>query len=111
MNEDDSRRRRAPGLFIPFVLLAVAVLFIMLWLNLSVFSQRSGFQGAKAQLAEAIEKRAPQVTQAAEFKNRLEALAIELLELARTDPTAEAIVKKNGIERALPAQAAGGGEK
>ena len=108
---NDSSRRRTPNLFIPFGLLAVSVLFTMVWLNLSVFSQRSGFQAAKAQLAEAIEKRAPQVTQAAEFKNRLEALAIELLELAKTDQTAEAIVKKHGIERALPAQAAGGGEK
>ena len=105
---DDSPRRRTPNLFIPFILLAAAMLFTLSWLNLSVFSQRSGFQGAKAQLAEAIEKRAPQVTQAAEFKNRLEALAIELLELAKTDQTAEVIVKKHGIERALPAPAASG---
>ena len=104
---DDYQRRRTPGLFIPFILLAAAVLFSLLWQILTIQSQYAGSKAMKAQLADAIQKRAPQVAQAVEIKNRLEALAIDLLQLAKTDPTAQAIVKRHGIERALPASVTG----
>ena len=61
-----------------------------------------------AQVADAIQKREPQVAQSIEVKNRLEALAIDLLELSKTDEKALAIVRKYDIQRALPAAAEAG---
>ena len=107
---DDSPRRRTAGIFIPFVLLSASVLFSLLWQIMSVQSQRTASNTTKAQLADAIKKREPQVAQAVEIKNRLEALAIDLLELSKTDPTAQAIVKKFDIQRALPAAGAEAGK-
>lgn len=106
MTDDHSAPRATPGLFIPFVLLAVGLIFSLLWQIAGIQAQRSAFVATKAQLADAIQKREPQVAQAIEIKNRLEALAIDLLELSKTDQTAQTIVKKHGIERALPAAAA-----
>ena len=90
---------RTPPLLIPFLLLGVSVLFSLLWQIVSLQAQRSTFQTTKAQLAAAIQKREPQVAQAVEIKARFEALANDLLALARTDPNAAAIVKKYEIRR------------
>ena len=61
------------------------------------------FKSTKVQLAEAIKQREPQVAQATEIKSGLEALANDLLELAKTNPAAAAIVKKYDIQRNLSA--------
>lgn len=94
---------RTPPLFIPFILLAVGLLLSLVWQIANVQAQRSTFQTTKAQLTEAIEKREPQGAQAIEIKARFEALAIDLLELANTNPNAKAIVQKYEIERNLSA--------
>ena len=107
--ESDAPRTRTSPLFIPFILLAVSVLFSLLWQIASVWAQRSTFLTTKTQLAEAIQKREPQAAQAAEIKTRLEALANDLLDLAKTNSNAEAIVKKFEIQRNLSAAGAAGG--
>lgn len=108
MNDAEHPSRPGPGLFIPFVLLAASVLVYLVCQVANVQGQRTAVKAAKAQLADAIQKREPQVAQSIELKNRLEALAIDLLELSKTDEKALAIVRKYEIQRALPAAAAAG---
>ena len=109
MDDNDSQRLRSAQLLLPFILLAVGVLFSLLWQITALQAQRSAFKTTKAQLAETIQKREPQVVQATEIKNRLEALANDLLDLANTNATAEAIVKKYDIQRNLNAAKAAPG--
>lgn len=108
MNDGDTSNAPARGLFCPFVILAASVMAYLVCQISNVQTQRSGSQANKAKLAEAIQKREPQVTQSIEIKTRLEALAIDLLELSKTDEKAMAIVKKYDIQRALPAAAEAG---
>ena len=103
MDDNDSQRLRSAQLLLPFILLAVGVLFSLLWQITALQAQRSAFKTTKAQLAETIQKREPQAVQATEIKNRLEALANDLLDLANTNATAEAIVKKYDIQKNLNA--------
>lgn len=106
MSDGDPHPSPAPGLFVPFVILAASILTYLVWQVSNVQAQRSGLQVNKSKLAEAIQQREPQVAQSVELKTRLEALAIDLLELAKTDEKAMVIVKKFDIQRALPAAAA-----
>ena len=106
MNDGDFPDTPVRSLFLPFVLLAASLLFFLIWQIANVQTQRSGIKAAKTKLAEAIQQREPQVTQSNEIKTRLESLAIDLLELSKTDEKAMAIVKKYEIARALPAAAA-----
>ena len=108
MNDSDPSGAPARGLFIPFLLLAASVLLLIVWQIASVASQRSGLKTAQAQLADAIQKREPQVAQSIEIKNRLQALSVDLLELSKTNERALAIVKKYQIDQALPAAAEAG---
>ena len=103
MDDNDSQRLRSAQLLLPFILLAVGVLFSLLWQITALQSQRNAFKATKAQLVETIQKREPQAAQATEIKNRLEALANDLLDLANTNATAEAIVKKYDIQKNLNA--------
>lgn len=108
MTNDDQPGLPARGLFIPFILLAASVLMLLVWQIANVTTQRSGLKATKAQLAEAIQKREPQVAQSIEIRNRLQALSADLFELSKTDERALAIVKKYHIEQALPAAAEAG---
>ena len=101
MQDDDPSDTAARSLFLPFVLLAASLLLFLVWQIYNVQTQRAGFETTKTKLAEAIQQREPQVTQAVEIKARLEALAIDLLELSKTDEKAMGIVKKYDIQRAL----------
>lgn len=101
MDYPDSPRSRTSPLLVPFILLSVGVLFSLIWQIATLQAQRSTFKSTKVQLAEAIKQREPQVAQATEIKSRLEALANDLLELAKTNPAAAAIVKKYDIQRNL----------
>ncbi len=104
MQDDyDTPRAENRSLFIPFILLAVSLLLFLIWQIGSVQSQRAGFKTTKAQLAEAIQKREPQAAQATEIKARLEGFANDLLEIAKTDQNAAAVVKKYDIQRNLTA--------
>ena len=103
MDDNDSPRLRSAQLLLPFILLAVGVLFSLLWQITALQSQRNAFKATKAQLVETIQKREPQVAQAAEITSRLEAFGKDLLDLASTNATAEAIVKKYDIQKNLNA--------
>ena len=106
MDDSDSPRRRSSPLFLPFILLALGVLFSLVWQIFTLQAQRTSFKTTRVQLAEAVQKREPQVVQATEIKTRLEALASDLIELAKTNPNAAALVKKYDIQRNLAAAGA-----
>ncbi len=110
MNDNAPSSGPTPGLFIPFIILAASVLVFLVWQISNVQSQRTSLAKAKAEVAEAIQKREPQVAQAIEMKTRFEALGMDLLELSKTDEKAMAIVKKYNIQRALPPTDAGAGK-
>ena len=99
MDDTDSRPHRVSSLTLPFILLATGVLFSLVWQIASIQAQRGTFQTTKVQLVEAIQKREPQIAQATEIRSRFEALANDLLELAKTNANAAAIVKKYNIQR------------
>ena len=107
MNEGEHSSVPVRSLFIPFVLLAASVMLFLVWQVANVAAQRSGVKAAKTQLAEAIQKREPQVAQSIEIKTRFEALTIDLLELSKTNEKALAIVKKYNVQQALSAAGAG----
>lgn len=105
---EDAPGAQSSPLFLPFMLLGASVLFSLIWQIANVQAQRSTIKTTKVQLGDAIVKCGPQVSQAGEIKARLEALGNDLLELAKTNPKAAAIVKKYGIERNEAAPKPGG---
>ena len=103
MSEEHSRHSRSQGLFIPFTILAASVLLLLVWQLYITKLQYSGLKGTKVQLAETLKKREPQAAQGVEIQNRLKALAMDILQLAKTDKAAEAIARKYSFEQAIPA--------
>ena len=103
MDDTDSPRLRSAQLFLPFILLAAGVLCSLIWQITALQAQRTAFKTTRAQLADTMKAREPQAAQAAEMKARLESLANDLLDLAKTNPRAEVIVKKYDIQRNLSA--------
>ena len=88
-------------------LLAASLLLFLAWEIATLNSQRRNLAGARAQLAAAIQEREPAVKQSAELKNRFQALASDLVELAKSDPKAETLVKKYKIREGLAAEGPG----
>ena len=108
MSDESSRQSRSQAIFLPFAILASSVLLLLLGQGYNTKSQYSGAKATKAQLAEALKKREPQAAQGVEIQNRLKALAIDIVELAKTDKTAEVIAKKYNMQQVLPAATAAG---
>ena len=107
MSDTDHSHAPAPGIFVPFILLASSALLLLIWQVSNLQSQRSSLAKAKAEAAQTIQKREQQVAQAIEMRTRFEALGMDLLELSKTDAKAMAIVKKYNIQRSLPAADSG----
>ena len=105
MSEEHSRHSRSQALFTPFIILAASLLFLLAWQLYLTKLQYSGLKGTKTQLAESLKQREPQAAQGAEIQNRLKALAIDILQLAKTDKAAEAIARKYSFQQAIPAAA------
>ena len=105
MSEEHSRHSRSHALFIPFILLAASLLLLLTWQLYLTKLQYSGLKGTRIQLAETLKQREPQAAQGVEIQNRLKALAIDILHLAKTDKAAEAIARKYSFQQAIPAAA------
>ena len=103
---DESASSAFPPFF-PIVLLAVSLLISMVWQIVSVGSQTTALKSDKAQLVEALKQREPQAQQAVQMRDQLRALTLDLAELAKTDPKAQALVKKYNIPPALAAEEPG----
>lgn len=91
------------SLAMPFALLSTALAIVMLTQTIGVFRQRSALQESKVQLADAIKKRAPAVTEAGNLQNKLQAMVLDLLLLGKTDDDAKAIIQKYNIQQNTPA--------
>lgn len=87
------------SLQLPFALLSAAIAIIMVAQTVNVFKARSGLRDGKAQLADAYRNREALVKQSTEIQNKLQALILDLLLLAKTDDDAKAIVAKYNIQQ------------
>jgi hypothetical protein len=103
MNDEPSSPAARANVLLPITLIAVSVALFFGWEIATLNSQRKTLGDAQAQVAAMIKNREPAVAQALALKTRFEALATDLVELAKTDPKAEALVKKYSIREGLAA--------
>ena len=101
--EDPRDASTAPSIQLPFALLTCAIAVIMISQTVGVFKQRSALKDARVQLTDAIQKRETLVKQSAELQEKLKALVVDLIDLAKTDEDAKAIISKYNIQQAAPA--------
>jgi len=73
------------------------------WQISNIHTQGANMVEVKAQMADAIVKREELVKQSGELQKKLQALVVDLLELAKNDEKAQAIVKKFNIQQTAPA--------
>jgi hypothetical protein len=83
--------------FFPIILLAVSLLILLVWQVVNVRAQAGNLKATKAQLVETLKQREPQEQQAIQLQNQFRALTLDLLELAKTDPKAQSLIKKYSI--------------
>lgn len=81
---------RGPCLFVPVLLMGVALNLYLGWQFLQVRGEANRLEGT-------LRSNAPQVEQSQRAQSDLMQIATVLLQLAQTDPAARAIVEKYGI--------------
>lgn len=86
---------QTPNPFLPIVLLALSVLFALIWQLTAIKNQRNELQNAITRLQEPAK-------QSQQVQGSLQKLVTELLELSKTDSQAKAIVDKYGIRQNDP---------
>lgn len=87
------------SLQLPFALLAAAIAVVMVAQTVNTFKARNSLRDGKTQLAEAYHSREAMVKQSKEIQDKLQALILDLLMLAQTDPDAKQIVSKYNIQQ------------
>ncbi len=87
------------SLQLPFALLATAIAIAMIAQTVSTFKARNTLRDGKVQLSEAYNSRLAMVKQSKEIQDKLQALILDLLMLAQTDPDAKQIVSKYNIQQ------------
>lgn len=85
--------------FLPILLLVLSVALVLGWQVNSIAQQRSGLQIALGQLQEP-------TRQSQQFQGGLQKFLTDLLEFAKTDAQAKAVVDKYGIRQQPPASPA-----
>src|SRR4051812_27203568 len=103
MNPEHSPRRPTPSFLIPFALLALSFAVLLIYQIVNLSKQHSGMQDTKKQLTEIIGQREALVKQSTELQAKLQAMAVDLLELAKTNEKAQSIVQKYNIQQNAPA--------
>lgn len=100
----------AGKLFLPVVILSLSVIFFFAWQIAIISQQRNALQGTKQKLEDfnqnSIPKLDDQVAKSKQIQQGLEKLVLDLLELAKTDPDAKAIVTKYNIQQQAPPSSA-----
>ncbi len=91
------------SILLPFALLSAAIAVVMVAQTVNVFKARTSLRDGKTQLTEAYQKRQSLVKQSADIQQKLQALVLDLLLLAKTDDDAKAIVQKYNIQQNAPA--------
>lgn len=87
------------SLQLPFALLSAAIAIIMVAQTANAYKAHNALRDGKAQLADTYRNREALVKQSGEIQNKLQALILDLLLLAKTDDDAKAIVSKYGIQQ------------
>lgn len=105
MNFDDTTQRPAPSYLLPFALLAISFTVLLVYQIINLNKQNSRMQETRKQLTEIIGQREELVKQSTELQTKLQAMALDLLELAKTNEKAKAIVQKYNIQQTAPPQA------
>ncbi|MEI9898548.1 MAG: hypothetical protein WDN28_33010 [Chthoniobacter sp.] len=90
------------SLHLPFALLTAAIAVVMVAQTANVFKARTSLRDGKVQLVEAFQKRQSLVKQSSDIQQKLQALVLDLLLLAKTDDDAKAIVQKYNIQQNAP---------
>ena len=88
---------------LPFALLTAAIAVVMVAQTVNVFKARTSLRDGKTQLTDAYQKRQSLVKQSADVQQKLQALVLDLLLLAKTDDDAKAIIQKYNIQQNAPA--------
>lgn len=105
MSDDFSSRSGKP--FIPLVLLSVSVISLFIWNLKNISQQQSALQATKLKWENATQTDIPkleeQAKQSKQIQSNLEKLVLDLMETAKTDPDAKAIVAKYNIRQQAPA--------
>jgi len=78
----------------------------MKWQSDTLEKQITNLQSLDKQADKAIEDRKGMVKQSGEIQNQLQTLLTEMLDLAKTDKEADAIIKKWNVQRTAPDAAA-----
>jgi hypothetical protein len=102
-NQYPSRPGAVRSLLLPFLLLAISLAAIFIWQIVTMINQGSAMRSTRTQLSEALQKREELVRQSGELQSKLQAVVVDLLELAKTSEKAKAIVQKYNIQQAPPA--------
>jgi hypothetical protein len=94
----------APGsngvsILLPFALLSAAIAVVMVAQTVNVFKARTSLRDGQTPLADAYQKRQTLVKQSQDVQQKLQALVLDLLLLAKTDDDAKAIVQKYNIQQ------------
>jgi predicted transcriptional regulator len=117
MNYDPAGVRPSSTLHLPFTLLALAIaVFLgaqitsvnrsgktMRWQLANLDQQAGNIQEAQKRLASLIQQREDLVKQSAQVQQQYTALFNEVLDLAKDDEDAKAVVQKWGIQKQAPA--------
>jgi hypothetical protein len=96
--------------FVPIVLISLSLIFMFIWQLKTISTQSDMLHSTKQKIDEVANNQLPkldeQVQQSKKIQTGLEKLAYDLLDLAKTDPDAKAIVQKYNIQSQQPPAAA-----
>ena len=87
------------SLQLPFALLTAAIAVVMVAQTVNTFKAKNSLRDGKVQLTEAYNSRIAMVKQSKDIQEKLQALILDLLLLAKTDPDAQQIVSKYNIQQ------------
>ena len=106
MNSESSNDKS----FIPILLVTLSVIIAFGWQVQRISTDRDNLQGNKQKLEDFVQNTIPklddQVAKAKQIQAGLEKLVLDLLEAAKTDADAKAIVTKYNIKQEAPASGA-----
>jgi len=102
MNSESSNDKS----FIPIVLVTLSIIIAFVWQLQIISMQRDQLQTNKQKLEDFVQNTIPklddQVAKSKQIQAGLEKLVLDLLELAKTDSDAKAIVTKYNIQQQAP---------
>ena len=103
MTNDDFRP--TPSYLLPFSLLAISSAALLIFQIVNINKQYKTMIETKQQFTSAISQREALVKQSGELQAKLQAMAIDLLELAKSNEKAKTIVQKYNIQQQANAAA------